>query len=234
MAEEEEVSLLHIWVPTKETESKLESEEKEAKDKEDVPRNKEDVADDDPKKVPFATAKSKEEKETEEQVKVVLNATTTGSRETATKSSEEEGQNASEESTEMATKSSEEEDFVKRLSLEDSLQQALDMLGVRHSAWNLSRRKDFWHVSLCVPSSCLEDSLLCLQRHGVGSAPSSSVSVVGSQLHFGGGELFDKKDGAQQQEDEENADDNADDAVVRFFQSVKSRLLVAEVVRRIR
>ena len=131
-------------------------------------------------------------------------------------------------------------EFVQSLTLEERLRHALRDLGVRHCTWQPSLGQDYLQVSFCAASSQLEDVLLRLQRRGFGSGPHTSVSVLNADVHIGGKELtrsLPRQVEEEEEEEEESGvvdDDENEYPAERFYQTVKSRLLVAEVVARVK
>ena len=134
-------------------------------------------------------------------------------------------------------------DFVQPMSLEENLRRLLAELKISRCTWQPSLQQDYLQVSFCVPSNRLEAVLLLLQRRGFGHHANSSVSVLPTQVHFGAVEDVAKvrpsdskrerdAEGEGGNETEQSPSDQ--DEGWFFYQSIKSRLLVAEVVARVK
>jgi len=77
-------------------------------------------------------------------------------------------------------------------------------------------------ISFCVPFEEVENLLLDLQNQGIGSTDNSSVSVIPASIHY-----------SLDQGSKENENAVQEAKLDKFYSSIKSRLLVSEVIARI-
>ena len=80
-------------------------------------------------------------------------------------------------------------------------------------------------IQVFVPEDVVEDVLLELQKSGVGVSARSGVSVVATAVNY-----FAREE--TEDETKRQSVDVKEDKVDRFYNSIKSRLIVAEVIKR--
>ena len=128
-------------------------------------------------------------------------------------------------------------DLVESSSLEEIFQMVLRMLKIKHFTSQRSSNGKYILTSFCLPSNQVEIALICLQQHGIGNNDYTSVSVIQSSIQLRGEDVMNVPE------------DNRPSAILgkklseqgklerkieTFYMSIKSRMLVAEVVARIR
>ncbi len=129
---------------------------------------------------------------------------------------------------------------VRRAYLADVLPDIMKSLRVK--CWTSSRSNDgrFLLVSFCVPSAKVEECLASLHQHGIGNNDHTSISVVPSKIHLRGKSLEACSDEISNNATAADGSDGEQDIkleqkkVSKFYDSIKSRMLVAEVVASIR
>ena len=111
------------------------------------------------------------------------------------------------------------EPLVKFTSFEESLDDLFKLINIIQYTCVYSNDRKFKLVSLICSGSEVEELLIQLKNRGIGVDELTDVSVVPTSIHISGS--------AAKKSDENNK-------MERFYNSVKSRLLVTEVVSRIR
>lgn len=135
--------------------------------------------------------------------------------------------------------------WVEFASLQDRLQLAMETLKIKHYTKQNTGSGQYLLYSFCVPEDKTETILICLQRHGIGSNAQSSISLMTSPVQLGEELFLDDPEEIFQESDEKNAKRHStksdrsetsklEQKVDKFYNSIKSRMLVAEVVARIK
>eukprot|EP00095_Tigriopus_kingsejongensis_P011017 maker-scaffold1087_size63509-snap-gene-0.14 protein:Tk11017 transcript:maker-scaffold1087_size63509-snap-gene-0.14-mRNA-1 annotation:"hypothetical protein DAPPUDRAFT_305061" len=130
-------------------------------------------------------------------------------------------------------------------SLEDTLQEVLQMLKITCFTNQKSDNGKYVLSTFCVPSSKTEIVLICLQQHGIGNNDYTSVSVVPSSIQLRGDHVLQEPAPKptskevpspfnRQLTDKAIDLSKLENRISNFYNSIKSRLLVAEVVSRIK
>lgn len=129
-------------------------------------------------------------------------------------------------------------------SLEDTMVEVLGVLKSSHYTIQKSNNGKYSLITFCVPSSRTEIALICLQQHGIGNNDYTSISVVPSSIQLRGDHVLQDPPKVHQKEPTdpyhrqmaEKAVDlsKLENRISNFYNSIRSRLLVAEVVSRIK
>lgn len=125
---------------------------------------------------------------------------------------------------------------------EDTIQEVLGILKIKHFTTQSSSNGRYILTTFCLPSNQVEIALICLQQHGIGNNNFTSVSVVPSSIHLRGEALLSglpdilDKGGRPSSESIKKGEEaeKLENKIEKFYSSIKSRMLVAEVVARIR
>ncbi|XP_059088808.1 uncharacterized protein LOC131884929 [Tigriopus californicus] len=135
--------------------------------------------------------------------------------------------------------------WVEFASLQDRLQLAMDTMKIKHFTKQNTGSGQYLLYSFCVPEDKTETHLICLQRHGIGSNARSSISLMTSPLQLGEELFLEDPEEEFQESKEKNAKRHStksdrseasklEQKVDKFYNSIKSRMLVAEVIARIK
>ena len=114
------------------------------------------------------------------------------------------------------------EAFLEWESLEDIVKKVISSKNISspHTIHNSDNTQT--QLSFCVPFEEVENLVLELQNQGVGRLEQSSVSVIPASIHYSQGQGGKEKEDAAQEA-----------KIDKFYSSIKSRLLVSEVIARI-
>jgi len=104
--------------------------------------------------------------------------------------------------------------------VETSVRRVIDKYVKNPLLFETTENKAYASLRFCIASSYVEQVLCELQSIGIGRVPGSSMSVLPLSIHYSPSSEIEKK------ETKERLD--------KFYASIKSRLIVAEVVARIR
>ncbi|KAL8577106.1 hypothetical protein ACOMHN_049795 [Nucella lapillus] len=128
-------------------------------------------------------------------------------------------------------------DFLPKLSLRMLVRNCLGKLGVKNLAWQKCTGDRTWQVTFIENSGMrCEDIILKLAAIGVGRVPKSSISVIPVSIHEEK-EPGKKRDGMQTKSDHTLQDQNEEavkemeEKATEFQKSIKSRLVVRQVVK---
>lgn len=82
------------------------------------------------------------------------------------------------------------EKFVERSTLEDSLMEVLKILKVKHYLRQRTEDDEYIMISFCILSQHVEIALISLQNHGIGNNEHTAVSVVNNAIHLRGNLVY--------------------------------------------
>ncbi len=131
-------------------------------------------------------------------------------------------------------------DFVGFATFEESLEDAVEQLKIVDAVRIESVNGDFLVWKFCVVGAeRVEQTLMSLQQRGIGNSALTSVSVFNSVIHMSHADVKKAKakaedDVVEKDEDAKTVEEEEDNDGDGFAESIKSRLLVAEVVARIK
>ena len=128
-------------------------------------------------------------------------------------------------------------ELVESSTLEEIFQTVLRMLKIKYFTTQKSSNGKYILTTFCLPSSQVEIALICLQQHGIGNNDYTSVSVIQSSIQLRGEDVLnvpeeDRPSVILGQKISEQR--KLERKIEVFYNSIKSRMLVAEVVARIR
>lgn len=150
---------------------------------------------------------------------------------------------ADERSGNLKNKRIDEEDVTKPLdyeftSLEEMVKDVMSTLRIRNYTSQLSAGGRYILYTFCVPGGKTEIALICLQQHGIGNNEYTSVSVIPSSIQLKGDHVLEEpsQDALEEKQFNERPIDlsKLENRIANFYKSVKSRLLVAQVVDQIK
>ena len=120
----------------------------------------------------------------------------------------------------------EQTEFIAPDTFKLKLSDAFQVLQIEEHVKHKTSSGDYLLYIFCVPFDQVEATLVCLQKRGIGNSPFTSISVLNSAIHVSQQQQGDKDFGDKDDDESESGDG-------KFIDSIKSRLLVAEVVNRI-
>lgn len=124
--------------------------------------------------------------------------------------------------------------FLETACLEETLKDVLNILQVQSYTSQRSEDDKYILTSFCLPSHRVEVGLICLQQHGIGNNEYTSVSVIPSTIFLQAQEKDKNPKTSTMKGDKMNEASKLEKKIEEFYTSVKSRMLVAEVIERIR
>eukprot|EP00095_Tigriopus_kingsejongensis_P011013 snap_masked-scaffold1087_size63509-processed-gene-0.3 protein:Tk11013 transcript:snap_masked-scaffold1087_size63509-processed-gene-0.3-mRNA-1 annotation:"conserved hypothetical protein" len=128
-------------------------------------------------------------------------------------------------------------------SLEDRVDMVLAALKIRHYTKQDARNGKYILFIFCVSDSRTETVLIRLQKHGVGNNEHTSISVIPSAIQVRGENVLEEAEEENEHaplgkrmstKSDRSEMSKLEVKVEKFYNSIKSRMLVAEVIGRIK